>query len=165
VDSQQTDDISRAAFGVGLEYAFRPRVVLSFDVAGGFTRSKNLRTEDATRNLLEDKRQGGHFASAHAALQADVWRQLFVSGSLLVARQWFSSNLTLYPDRFGRFLMSDGLFSPNGLDRSMNYYSEFGAGWRFTPQFLAQYVLSTDYGFSTPSHTLLLRYTFRTGEK
>jgi hypothetical protein len=166
VDSHQTDNISRAAFGVGLGYAFRPRVVLSFDVAGGFTRSKNLRTEDATRNLLEDKRQGGHFTSVHAALQADVWRQLFVSGSLLVARQSFSSTFTLYPDRFGR-LTSSGLFSPNGIasDRAMSYYSEFGLGWRFTPQFLAQYVISTDYGFSTPSHTLLLRYTFRIGEK
>jgi hypothetical protein len=167
VDSHQTDNISRAAFGLGLGYAFRPRVVLSFDVVGGFTRSKNLRTEDATRNLLEDKRQDGHFVSIHAALQADVWRQLFVSASLLVARQSFGSNLTLYPDRFGRLLTSDGLFSPNALtsDRVMNYYSEFGAGWRFTPQFLAQYVLSTDYGFSTPSHTLLLRFTFRAAEK
>ena len=167
VDAHQRDNITRSAFDVGLGYAFRPRVVLSIDVAGGFARAKNLRTEDATGSLVEDKRQGGHFVSANAALQGDVWRQLFVSGSFLVARQWFSSNLTLYADRFGRFLTSDGSLSPNGLtsDRAMNYYSEFSAGWRFTPQFLAQYVLSTDYGFSTPSHTLLLRYTFRTAEK
>ncbi len=167
VDSHQQDNISRGAIGAGIGYAFTPRVVLSMDLAAGIARSKIFRAEDATGNPLEDQRQTNRFVSAHAALQADVWRQMFVSGSLLAIGRTFDSKLTLSPDRFGRILTSDGLFSPGGLtsDRTMSYYSEFGVGWRFNAGFLAQYVVSADYGLSTPSHTLLLRYTFHPGKR
>lgn len=136
--------------------------MLSLDLAAGIARSTLHRTEDSTGSLLGNLRQNNRFVSAHAAIQADVWRQMFVSGSLLGIRRRFDTNLSLFPDRFGRALTSDGLFVPGGLtsDRTMSYYSEFGVGWRFNSKFLAQYVISTDYGISTPSHTLLLRYTF-----
>jgi hypothetical protein len=167
VDSHQQDNISRGAIGAGIGYAFKPRVVFSMDLAGGIARSKILRAEDATGNPLEDQRQTNRFVSAHAALQADVWRQMFVSGSLQAIGRTFDSKLILSPDRFGRILTSDGLFLPGGLtsERTMSYYSEFGVGWRFNAGFLAQYVISTDYGLSTPSHTLLLRYTFHPGKR
>jgi hypothetical protein len=85
----------------------------------------------------------------------------------LTVRQTLSTNLALYPDRFGRLLLSDGTFAPNGItsDRSTSYYSEFGAGWRFTDNFLAEYVLSTNYGVTRPSHVFLLRYSFRVRER
>ena len=51
------------------------------------------------------------------------------------------------------------------LDRFGSYYSNFSVGWRFTPNFLAAYVFSTDYGRNPPGHTLLLRYTFNIGSK
>jgi hypothetical protein len=39
-------------------------------------------------------------------------------------------------------------------------FSDFGAGWRFTRNLFVQYVYSTDYGTSSATHTLMLRYTF-----
>jgi hypothetical protein len=104
--------------------------------------------------------------SAHEAIQADIWRHWFVSGSLLTVRQTLSTDLALYPDRFGRLLTPDGIFAPNGVtrDHTTLYYSEFSAGWRFTDSFLAEYVLSTNYGMTRPSHVFLLRYSFRVRE-
>ena len=68
----------------------------------------------------------------------------------------------LYPDRFGRRVGGDGIFEPNGRshDRFSDYFSNFGLGWRFTPNFLAEYIFSTDFGQTSPRHTLLFRYTF-----
>jgi hypothetical protein len=166
VNSHEHDRTTGASFAVGLGYALRPRIVFTLDLAGGFSNTTTLRTEDATGNLLERSRRSSPFLSTHEGIQADVWRHLFVSGSLLTVRQTLSTNLTLYPDRFGRLLLSDGTFAPNGLtsDRSTSYYSEFGAGWRFTDNFLAEYVLSTNYGVTRPSHVFLLRYSFRVRE-
>jgi len=166
VISHEHDRTTGSSFAVGLGYALRPRIVFTLDLGGGFSNTTTLRTEDATGNLLERSRRSSPFLSAHEGIQADVWRHLFVSGSLLTVRQTLSTNLALYPDRFGRLLLSDGTFAPNGLtsDRSTSYYSEFGAGWRFTDNFLAEYVLSTNYGLTQPSHVFLLRYSFRARE-
>jgi hypothetical protein len=165
-NSHEHDRTTGSSFAAGLGYALRPRIVFTLDLAGGFSNTTTLRTEDATGNLLERSRRSSPFLSTHEAIQADVWRHLFVSGSLLTVRQTLSTNLTLYPDRFGRLLLSDGTFAPNGLtsDRSTSYYSEFGAGWRFTDSFLAEYVFSTNYGATRPSHVFLLRYSFRVRE-
>jgi FecR-like protein len=167
VNSHEHDRTTGSSFAVGLGYAFRPRIVLTLDIAGGFANTTTMRTEDATGNLLERNLRGSPFLSAHEAIQADVWRHLFVSGSLLTIRQTLSTNLALYPDRFGRLLTSDGTFAPNGLTRGRStiYYSEFGVGWRFTDNFLAEYVLSTTYGLTQPSHIFLLRYSFRIPER
>jgi hypothetical protein len=163
VNSHAHDRTTGSSFAVGFGYAFRPRIVFTLDLAGGFSNTTTMRTEDATGNLLERDRRSSPFLSAHEAIQADVWRHLFVSGSLLTVRQTLSANLALYPDRFGRLLTPDGTFAPNGLtrDRSTTYYSEFGAGWRFTDNFLGEYVFSTNYGVTRPSHIFLLRYSFR----
>ena len=86
---------------------------------------------------------------------------------MLAVTQSLTTDLSLYPDRFGRRRTSDGLITSSGQtrDRSTGYYSHFGAGWRLTPNLLAEYVCSTDYGRTSPSHTLLLRYTFNLGGK
>jgi hypothetical protein len=166
VNSHAHDRTTGSSFAVGLGYALRPRIVFTLDLAGGFSNTTTMRTEDATGNLLERNRRSSPFLSAHEAVQADVWRRMFVSGSLLTARQTLSTNLALYPDQFGRLLTSDGVFAPNGLtsDHSTIFYSEFGAGWRFTDNFLAEYVFSTDYGVTRTSHVFLLRYSFRVRE-
>ena len=52
-----------------------------------------------------------------------------------------------------------------GVSLTSGYYSDFSVGWRFSPRLLVEYVLSTDYGLTVPSHTLLLRYTFHPPEK
>jgi hypothetical protein len=85
----------------------------------------------------------------------------------LTIRQTFSTNLALYPDHFGRLLITDGTFAPNGITRHRLtvYDSEFGVGWRFTNKFLAEYVFSTNYGLAPSRHVFLLRYSFRVPER
>ena len=166
VNSHAQDRTTGSSFAAGFGYALRPRVVFTLDLAGGFSNTTTVRTEDATGNLLERNRRSNPFLSVHEAVQADLWKRLFVSGSLLTVRQTRSTNLALYPDQFGRLLASDGTFAPNGVtsDRSTLYYSEFGVGWRFTDNFLAEYVFSTDYGATRASHVFLLQYNIRRRE-
>jgi hypothetical protein len=156
----------RATLGFGLGYVLRPRTVFSFDVAGGVARINDARNESATNNLLEMERKKAAFLSLHAAIQADVWRRLFVSGSLLSVTQSRLSDLNLYPDRYGRLMTGDGMFQPNGRthDRFTDYFSNIGLGWRFNRNFLTEYIFSTDFGQTSPRHTLLLRYTFGRGD-
>ena len=85
----------------------------------------------------------GRFASGHVAVQTDVTRRLFLSASYL--NLWQRQGMTLYPGTY-----------PIGC-----HFSDYGAGWRFSRDLFVQYLFSTDYGFSTPSHTVMLRYTFR----
>ncbi|MDQ6653541.1 MAG: FecR domain-containing protein [Acidobacteriota bacterium] len=167
VDSNERSRATRATLGFGIGYALRPRTVFSFDVEGGFARTRSLRGEDLTGNPLEHERQTARFLSLHAAVQTDVWRKLFVSGSLLSLTQSRVTDLNLFADRFGRRLTTDGLFAPDGRtrDRFTDYFSNFGVGWRFDRNFLAEYVFSTDFGQTSPRHTLLLRYTFNIGGK
>ena len=166
VDSIINSRSRRATLGFGLGYVLKPRTVFSFDVTGGVARITDTRNESATSNLLENERKKASFLSLHAAIQADIWRRLFVSGSLLSITQSRVSDLTLYPDRFGRIMMGDGVFQPNGLTRDhfTDYFSNLGLGWRFNRNFLAEYIFSTDFGQTSPRHTLLLRYTFSRGE-
>jgi hypothetical protein len=140
---------------------------VSFDLAAGIDRTSYRRNEDSTGNLLENLRQSSRFVSAQAAIQADIWRKLFVSASLLVLHQSVTNDTALFPDRFGRTLSSNDLFLPAGLayGRPLSYYSEFGLGRRFNSGVLAQYVVSTDYGITSPRHTLLLEFTFRPHER
>jgi hypothetical protein len=104
---------------------------------------------------------------SHEAVQADVWRHLFVVASVLTLWQSRGASVNLYPDRFNRLLATDGVFAPNEriLDRSVYNYSEFGAGWRFNEHFIAEYVYSTTWGVAPASHLVLLQYTFSKTEK
>jgi len=167
MNSHQRERTTGSSFAVGLGYAFRPRAVFTLDLAGGFSNAAAILTEDLTGNPLERNSKTSTFFSTHTAVQADVWKSLFVNGSLLGARQYVYRNLTLYPDSLGRLLTSEGTFAPAGYtsDSLTSYYSEFGVGWRFNRAFLAEYVFSTDYGKTRPSHVFLLRYTFRKHEQ
>jgi len=167
VDSNESGDSQRATIGGGLGYLFNPRTIFSFDMSGGWAQVSNTRNERATGNLLEDEKKRALFLSLHAAVQADVWKRMFVSGSMLSVSQFERSDLVLYPDRFGRRVNGDGMFEPNGgsHDHFTDYFSNFGVGWRFTPNFLAEYIFSTDFGQTSPRHTLLFRYTFGNGDR
>jgi hypothetical protein len=162
VNSHEHKRSSGSSFAVGLGYALNPRVVFTLDLAGGFSKATGMRVEDATGNSLERNRRNSPFFATHTAVQADVWKNLFVTGSLLTVHQNLYRDLSLYPDRFGRLLISDGTFAPNGYTSgsSTYYYSEFGVGWRFNNNLLAEYIFSTDYGKTRPSHIFLLRYSF-----
>ena len=167
VDSDVFAGSTRATIGFGLGYVPRRGTVLSFDVAGGITRINGRRLERATGNLLETEKERAPFVSLHAAVQADVWRRSFLSASVLSVTETQVKDLTLSPDRFGRHVTQDGIFMPNGRsrDRFTDYFGNFGAGWRFTRNLLAEYIFSTDFGQTSPRHTLLLRYTFSRGEE
>jgi hypothetical protein len=167
VDSTISGRSKRTALGFGLGYLIRPRTIFSFDVAGGIARINDARSENATGNLLETEGKRASFFSLHAAVQADVWRRLFMSGSVLSVTQSQITDSNLFPDRFGRTMTADGLFQPNGTshDRFTDYFSNFGVGWRFSPNFLGEYIFSTDFGQTSSRHTFLLRYSFSHGKK
>ena len=162
VDSHERDRAQRGSVAVGLGYALTRRTTLSFDLAGGAARTWAARTEDATGALLENAVAGSHFVSAHAAVQSDITRRLFVTASFLNIWQAHHLSTALFPDRFGNVTSVEDAFFP--MNPTPGQYaprfSDFGAGWRFSRNLFAQYVYSTDYGASSATHTLMLRYTF-----
>jgi hypothetical protein len=162
VDSHERDRAQRGSVAVGLGYALTRRTTLSFDLAGGTARTWAARTEDATGALLENAVAGSHFVSAHAAVQSDITRRLFVTVSFLNIWQAHHLSTALFPDRFGNVTSVEDAFFP--MNPTPGQYaprfSDFGAGWRFSRNLFAQYVYSTDYGASSATHTLMLRYTF-----
>lgn len=163
VEATELEHINRTAFSFGLGYAPRRHTVLSADVAAGFTRINESYYEDATGNLIEKQDQRTRFFSANVGIQTDLWRNLFVNASVFNILQSQVTDLNFYPDRFGRRLNSFGVFTPDGRARKnfTEHYSDFGVGWRFNPNLLAQYIYSTGNGLSTPRHVFLLRYTFK----
>lgn len=162
IDSKQRTETGRGSIGIGIGYFLRERTIFSFDVSGGFTKADQNRSEVFTGNLLEIDNRRTRFTSAHAAVQTDVWRNLFVSASIQAAYQTRTIDTALYPDRFGRRTNSAGIFIPNGQmrDSFTDFYSNYGIGWRFKPNFIFQYILTIDYGKTSPRHAINFRYTF-----
>ncbi|MGI9035957.1 MAG: FecR family protein [Pyrinomonadaceae bacterium] len=167
VDSSEQNRTNRTTLGFGLGYVLRPRTVFSFDVAGGLIAAKQRRTEDFTGNPLKTKQAIARFVSLHAAMQTDLWRNFFASASILSITNSRTADTTFFPDRFGRILNANGLFEANGRARNLytDIYSNFGIGCRFKSNFIFQYILTTDYGQTSPRHTFLLRYTFDFGRR
>jgi hypothetical protein len=163
VDSTERESIERAALGLGLGFAPRRTTTFSADFAFGMSVVHEKHFEDETGNPLEDRRQRTRFASAHLGMQTDVWRRSFVSASVLGVRQGQSTELALFPDRFGRRLTSFGLVEPDGrlYQKTTTAFSDLGVGWKFTPNLLAEYIFSINRDLGPPRHILLLRYTFR----
>jgi len=165
-DSHARDRAQRNSAGFGLGYAVSRRVLLTVDTSAGTSRVASARFEDATGNLLQNGAANGHFVSAHAAAQVNVTRRFFVSGSLL--NVWRADRLSVdqFPDQFGWTSLAQDSFFPLALSayQLAPRFSDFGAGWAFSPQFFAQYLFTTDYGVTSSSHALMLRYTFRLGK-
>src|SRR5262245_45725325 len=113
-DSTTRADVSSAVMSFGLGFALRRTTVLSGDFAFGLSRVREGRLEDATGDPVEDRRERERYVSAHVGLQTDVWRQLFASASALVIGEANTTDLSLYPDLFGRRLTSLGLAEPGG---------------------------------------------------
>jgi hypothetical protein len=162
VDSTAHSSVTRVSGGFGLGFALRPTAVVSADFAFGLSLVRERNYEDATGNLLEDRRRRIRFASAHVGLQTDIWRQSFVSVSALAIKQAHTTDLFLYPDSFNRRRTSLGLDEPDGRTRQNTSigFSDFGAGWRFNSNWLVQYIFSVNRDLGPPRHVLLLRYTF-----
>ncbi|HKQ78963.1 MAG TPA: FecR family protein [Blastocatellia bacterium] len=163
VDSTAHASVTRVSAGFGLGLALRPTTVVSADFAFGLSLVRERNYEDSTGNSLEDERRRIRFASAHLGLQTDIWRQSFISVSALAIRQANTSDLNLYPDRFGRRLTSFGLDEPDGRARHSTSiaFSDFGVGWRFNSNWLVQYIFSVNRDLGPSRHVLLMRYTFK----
>ena len=166
VDSHERDRAQRGSIAIGLGYALTRSTTLSFDLAGGTARTWASRTEDGTGALLQNAVADSHFTSAHLAVQSDVTRRLFLTASFLNIWQKHALNVDLFPDQFGNRTLVEDSFFP--MTSAPSFYaprfSDFGAGWRFTRDLFAQYVYSTDYGASSATHTLMVRYTFQPRE-
>ena len=159
-DSLQRDRAHHGTAGLGLGYLPWRRTVFSFDVAGGTSRAGIARTESATAMLLQTGSGTSRFVSAHVAVQSDVWRRLFVTASLLSIWMGHHTGFALFPDSLGQITPVPSSFLPFAPTLGSNRVSDFGLGWRFNYDLFAQYVFSTDYGATSPSHSLMLRYTF-----
>jgi hypothetical protein len=160
--SHGRDRAQRGSLAAGVGYALTPRTVLSFDLAGGTGRTSASRTEDATRALVQNGVDRNRFVSAHAAVQHDLSRHIFVSASLLQVWQSHRLSVTLFPGRSGlSTFVDDSFFMVASASPYASRFSDYGAGWRFAPNLVAQYVYSTDYGTTSATHTLMLRWTFR----
>ncbi len=162
VPAHEFETITRLAAGGGLSYLINPRAFFSLDASLGQSRVRESFHEDATGNLLEDVRENMNFVSLHMAAQSDVWRQSFVSASVLALRQLNTTDRQLFPDLFGRRLTSYGFSVPEGRtrERFTEPLADFSAGWRFRQDFTLQYIYSTDFGRTAASHVLLLRFNF-----
>jgi hypothetical protein len=161
-NSHERDRAYRGSVGAGLGYSLSRRTILTFDLAGGASHNSALRTEDSTLRLLQNSGSTSRFISLHGAVQHDLTRRLFVSASYLNVWQSDGLNLSLFPDRYGNIVqVSDTFSSLTSATSAASHFSDYGVGWRFTPNLWVQYVYSTDYGFSSATHSLLLRYTLR----
>jgi hypothetical protein len=153
----------RARLGVGAGFAITPRILLGFDFTGGlFNTTKPAEDSLWSFYFFEPPAFGyfdnspiherGTFLSAHAMIQANTWRNLFVSGS----------SLTTF--RKTRLTVSGRSGDPYGYGEK-SYLTNVGMGWRFKPNLIAEYLFSIDHTNRRPSHSLMLRYTFNLSTK
>jgi hypothetical protein len=163
-NSHERDRAHRGSAGVGLGYSLTRRTILTFDVAGGADHNSALRNEDSTFRLLQNSGGSNRFVSVHGAVQRDLTRRLFLSASFLQVWQSNGLNVSVFPDRYGNSVqVSDSFFSLTPVTSLATRFSDYGAGWRFTPNLWVQYIYSTDYGVTSATHSLMLRYTFGSG--
>ena len=113
--------------------------------------------------LFRSGTANGHFLSAHAAIQSDLSRRLFVSASFMNVWHAQQLHVDLFPDGTGATSMVQDSFFPvmPSAYQLASQFSDFGIGWRFSKSLFLQYLFTTDYGLTSPSHALMLRYTFK----
>jgi hypothetical protein len=150
VDFKQNSATTSGTIGFGFGYFLRSRTVFSFDLSGGFIKVDRNENEVSLGNLLERGNRRTLFISPHAAVQTDVWRNLFVSASIQTVNQSRTVDERLFPNRLTRT-----------RDSFTDVYSNYGIGWRFKPNFIFQYIVTTDYGKTAPRHAFHFRYTFK----
>ena len=156
-NSHERDRARRGSVGIGLGYSLTRRTILTFDLAGGASHNSALRTDDRTFRLLQNSGGSNRFVSLHGAVQHDLTRRLFLSGSFLQVWQSNALNVALFGNAIP---VSDSFFTLTPLTGIGTRFSDYGIGWRFTPNLWVQYIYSTDYGATPATHSLMLRYTF-----
>jgi hypothetical protein len=167
VDKPSLSDDDRARrlrFGGGIGYALRPNTVFSFDLAGGFYRTSkpSISVPPSTIRIQSER---SNFFSMHAATQTDIWKRMFASVSFLAARRTNAFELEGPPPVL---IYGKEYLQPRYRQSFTDLFSNAGAGWKFKPNLIVQYLFSTDHSRRGPNHSLLFRYTFDlkiTGEK
>jgi FecR protein len=157
VQVNERDLARRARLGVGAGFTITPRILLGFDFTGGlFNTTKptvdyisNSYFFGAYPNSYGDSLVYGRgtFLSAHAMIQANTWRNLFVSASSLTT---FRKTHITY----------DGVYGGTFGYGETSHLTNIGMGWKFKPNLIAEYLFSIDHTNRRPSHSLMLRYTF-----
>jgi hypothetical protein len=112
---------------------------------------------------LQNGTVNGHFLSAHVSIQTDLSRRIFVSASFMNVWHTQQLSVNLFPDQAGALSVVQDSFFPATLNayQLASHFSDFGIGWRFSPNLFVQYLFTTDYDVTAPSHALMLRYTFK----
>ena len=145
---KEEDQARRVRVGVGLGYALRLRTVLGFDISGGHYRITSRQSPPVFTYDVSGQGSGsGYFISTHTGLQTALWRGSFASASFLTLHRQDNSSF------------DSGLTSAYRNDPEA--YLKMGVGWRFKPNFTAQYLFplpGRDYLRS--SHSVAVRYTF-----
>jgi Fe2+-dicitrate sensor, membrane component len=154
----------RARAGVGLGFFLTSRILLNLDIAGGLFNSSqpaeqpisfsgnflvSVSSLNSPLSLPSSPRSSrGTSESVHWSVQANPWRNLFLS----------TSSLTTIRKDFHKYNFNG---STDGYwDYSKRQLYNAGLGWKFKPNFIAEYLLSVDPRERVPSHSLRLRYTF-----
>ncbi len=165
--SLQRDRERRESAGLGVAYLPWRRVVIAADVAFGLSHVNAIRKQSGSAVLLQNGIADSHFESLHIAVQREIGRRFFAVGSYMNVWQGNTLSYSVFPDSSGMAQpLSDQLFSTSPASYlSPRHFSDFGGGMRISGDLLAQYIFSTDYGYSSGSHTLMLRYTFRSSRK
>ncbi|MDE3198094.1 MAG: FecR domain-containing protein [Acidobacteriota bacterium] len=165
--SQQRDREHRESAGMGLAYQLSRRTMLIGDFAFGLSNLGAVRFQPAAGLLLQNGAAAYHFESVHVAVQHQLGARFFLLASAV--NVWQGNNLTysVFPNADGSTEpFSDSLFSTSpAAYLAARHISDFGGGVRITRDLFAQYLFSTDYGYSPSSHTLMLRYTFHFGRE
>ncbi|MGH9769976.1 MAG: FecR family protein, partial [Blastocatellia bacterium] len=145
----------RARIGGGLGFFLTSKILLNFDVAGGLFNNTqpvdDVPSFDGNifaSSLSSPRSSRGEFLSAHAAIQTNLWRNLFLS----------ASNLTTVRRDFITYRYDRAEFGDKDAENIK--LSNAGIGWNFKPNLAAEYLLSIDHRYRIPSHSLKLRYTF-----
>jgi FecR protein len=145
----------RGRLGGGLGFALRRTTVINFDLAGGYYKTAKPQIDLGQLfipayylipRIEVESSERGRFLSAHAGMQTKLWKNLFGSASHL---------MTIHKNYFNS--------AADPYDRKVSRFTTLGAGWKFKPNLVAQYLISFDHSPSTrivPSHSLMLRYTF-----
>ncbi len=159
--SAQRDRSRRIASGLGAAYVLNPRTILAADIGVGFSNITAFRYQDGSGLLLQNGAANGRFQSVHIAVQRALGKRIFTLASFVNVWSANSLSYSVFPDNNGNSQpLSDAVFSVSPTSYlPPHHLSDFGAGYRLTRNILAQYTFSTNYSYSSSSHTLMLRYT------
>jgi hypothetical protein len=155
---QERDEARRARIGAGLGFALKRATVINLDLTGGYYKTTKPQIDLGILSIpysyltpeLRLDHEGGPYLSTHVTLQTKLWRNSFASASYLMTIHRNNHNY---------------LDNPFFYERGTNKFTTLGAGWKFKPNLIAEYLISLDHTpYSQrrriPSHSLMLRYTF-----